>query len=36
MTADDALVLQEYTDNELIALGNKKLVGGSIFEQFER
>jgi hypothetical protein len=36
LTADDALIVREYTENGLLELGSKKLVGGSIIEQYER
>jgi hypothetical protein len=36
LTADDALIVREYTENGLLELGSKKLVGGSVIEQYER
>jgi hypothetical protein len=36
ITANDAQVLREYEENGLLELGGKKLVGGSVFEQFEK
>lgn len=36
LSADAAMVLRQYKANNLDDLGNKKIVGGSIFEEYER
>lgn len=36
LTANDDQVLWEYQDNGLSEVGGKKLIGGSVFEQYER
>lgn len=36
LSANDAMVVRQYKDNHLDNLGYKKIVGGSIFEEYER
>lgn len=36
LTADDAMVLQQYRDNQLMDQGMRKLIGGQIVEEYSR
>lgn len=36
LTAVDNMVVDQYTDNELGEIGDKKLVGGSVYEEYSK